>query len=84
MGCRGTCQRGARRAFRRYARRAGVPDSVWMMDTRARAITEAAQMGVDQFDLRDMAGHTDIATTNKYVRGKSKAISKVVQLRAKK
>jgi hypothetical protein len=68
-------------AFRRCRRAAGVPDNIKAMDLRAGAVTEARDLGANPFDLRDMATHADVGTTNRYVRDTTSAISKVIKLR---
>lgn len=73
---------GWSRAFRRYARAAGVPDEVQAMDTRAGAITDAKLLGADQYALRDAAGHSNISTTDRYARSNDENANKVVRLRA--
>jgi hypothetical protein len=53
--------------WREMAREAGVPDSVWSMDTRAGAISEAE--GVSGLDAaRKLATHSNVKTTLRYVR----------------
>lgn len=73
--------RGWAAAWRRFAREAGVPDSVWMMDMRAGAISEADRMGASREQLSQAAQHADIATTGRYVRNRSDAAAKVIELR---
>lgn len=70
---------GWSQAWARYRKAAGVPEEIWMMDTRAGAVTEAKMMGADPYALRDAAQHSSINTTNRYARGDGS--SKVVQLR---
>ena len=67
--------------FRRFARQAGVPDDIWMMDTRAGAITEAKAKGASPYDLRDAAGHRQLSTTDRYARDRSAGSAKVLKLR---
>ena len=67
--------------FRRFARKAGVPDDIWMMDTRAGAITEAKMKGASPYDLRDAAGHRQLSTTDRYARDRSAGSAKVLKLR---
>ncbi|MCB2111816.1 MAG: recombinase, partial [Rhodobacteraceae bacterium] len=57
------------------------PDSVWMMDMRAGAISEADRMGASREQLSQAAQHADIATTGRYVRNRSDAAAKVIELR---
>ena len=56
--------------YRRIARAAGVPDTVWSMDARSGAITEAEAV-TDLETARKMAGHSSSRTTQGYVRGDS-------------
>jgi hypothetical protein len=55
--------------------------AIWLMDTRAGAITEGRQLGASVTDLRDAAGHATTATTQRYMRGREEAVGKVVKLR---
>lgn len=73
-----------RNAFRRYARAAGVPDDVWMMDTRAGAVNDGLMHGADRTLLQHAAGHKDGATTERYIRAREVGANKVIQMRAGK
>lgn len=74
---------GWNQAWRRMRKIAGVPADVWMMDTRAGAITEASQLpGVSISELRNAAQHKDATTTGRYIRSRSDDLNKVVSLRA--
>jgi hypothetical protein len=54
--------------WREIARAAGVPDSIWSMDSRAGAISEA-EIATGDIDMaRKLATHTDPKTTRRYVR----------------
>lgn len=75
---------GWSRAFRRIRDDLGIPDTVKMMDTRAGALTEAKNLGVDPFALRDLGTHAHVSTTDGYARGRSENINKVVELRGRK
>ncbi|MBR9823070.1 MAG: recombinase [Rhodobacteraceae bacterium] len=68
-------------AFIRCRRAAGIPETVKMMDTRSGGLTEAGKLGLDPFILRDAAGHSQVSTTDRYIRGRSDSIAKVVELR---
>ena len=68
------------RAWARIRKSLGLP-AIWLMDTRAGAITEGRQMGASVADLRDAAGHATTATTQRYMRGREEAVGKVVNLR---
>lgn len=67
--------------FRRFAKKAGIPDTVRMMDTRAGAITDGKNHGLGVETMRDAAGHLSSATTERYMRGRSETIAKVVKIR---
>lgn len=67
--------------WRRLADRAGVPKEVCVMDARSGALTEAAQMGATPLQLRNAGQHSNVSTTDKYLRARSDDASKVVQLR---
>lgn len=70
--------------FRRIRRDLGLPEEIKMMDTRAGALTEAKNLGVDPFALRDLGTHAHVDTTDGYARGRSENINKVVELRGRK
>lgn len=55
------------RVWRKVANAAGVPNDIWNRDTRAGGITEASQVATAQETSRH-ATHSDIQTTNRYVR----------------
>jgi hypothetical protein len=71
-----------RRLWRGLARHCGIPDSVFSMDTRSGAITEAFAAGVSTDTARKMATHTETATTNRYSRGEAEAIAEGMAKRA--
>lgn len=54
--------------WREIAKAAGVPETVWSMDARAGAISEAEQATGSIELARKMAGHTNARTTLGYVR----------------
>ena len=68
-------------AWRRFRKAAGIEDDIQLRDTRAGGITEAKQMGVDPYALRDAGQHASINTTNRYARGRSETANKVVKIR---
>jgi hypothetical protein len=70
-----------RRLWRSVARAAGVPDSVFSMDTRAGAISEATDAGASLELVRHAATHSDVATTARYSRGATEKIAEVQRLR---
>lgn len=67
--------------FRRIRDHLKLPKELTIMDTRAGGITEARMMGADPYSLRDAAGHSNLATTDRYTRGRSDGAAKVVHLR---
>jgi len=67
--------------WRRIARKAGIPDSVWSRDTRAAAITEAFDAGAQLEHVRQMATHSDPKVTGRYNRGSAAQTSAVAALR---
>jgi hypothetical protein len=74
---------GWNQAWRRLRKRAGVDRNVWLMDTRAGALTEASQIeGVTPMQIRNAAQHQNLNTTSRYIRGRSKDLNRVVELRA--
>lgn len=70
------------RTWRDTADRAGVPRTVWNMDSRAGAITEGADAGAEIGPLRQFATHTDAKTTHGYTRSNRAASDRVAELRA--
>lgn len=69
------------RLWRAIADAAGVPSTVWSMDSRAGGITEGGDAGATIEDLRKHATHTNAAMTTKYVRGTLPSTSRVAELR---
>lgn len=67
--------------WRLYADAAGVPREIKMMDTRAGAINDAKNAGADPVQLRNMANHADISTTNRYLRERVEDTARVIALR---
>jgi hypothetical protein len=57
-----------------------LTDGLRMSDARSGGITEAKSL-VDPMMLRDAAQHTQISTTDRYVRGRSDAANNVVAIR---
>jgi hypothetical protein len=72
-----------RRKWRKLANSAGIPKTIKNMDTRAGAITEATDLGVDIEWVRQAATHSNIAQTQNYSRGSTQKIAGVMMLRAK-
>lgn len=62
-------QSNFRRHWREAAKKAGVPASVWNMDSRPGGITETIEATNGNIEAaRKQAGHSDIRTTQKYSR----------------
>lgn len=71
--------------FRQIARAADIPDEVWNMDARAGGATEADEAGADIENIRAGLTHTNIATTERYVRRRSeRKIAAVADARQRK
>ena len=68
-------------AWARLRTELSLPKNMMAMDLRAGAITEAGDLGADALALRDMATHSDMKTTSRYLRGADKSIAKVIRLR---
>jgi hypothetical protein len=68
--------------WREIANAAGVPKAVKNMDSRAGAITEATDAGIDLEHIRHAAAHSDIAITQRYARGGEVKTANVMRLRA--
>jgi site-specific recombinase XerD len=76
-------ERSYRKWFRQIARRAGVPDSVWAMDARAGAVTEALEAGADLTAVQRAATHSSPAMTARYDRANEEAVVTVAEARKK-
>jgi hypothetical protein len=72
---------GMSQAWAKFRTLAGVSKDVWLMDARAAGISEAKALGAQPYDLRDAAQHASVTTTDRYARGRSSNVSKVVNLR---
>lgn len=59
-----------RETWRKIARSAGIPDHIQNRDNRASAVTEATANGASLEQAKELAGHSDIATTQIYSRGR--------------
>lgn len=71
--------------FRAIRDAAGVPDTVWSMDTRAGAVTETIDATGSIEDARELAAHTDAKMTMRYARGDGlEASRRVAKARAVK
>ncbi len=72
---------GWSRAWTRLRREAGLPEGIWLMDTRAAGATEAAGLDLSPVQLRNAMGHKSVTTTDRYLRGRSADANRVVELR---
>lgn len=70
--------------WRRFAREGRVPDHIRCMDLRAGAISEADSLGASREILSQAAQHSDLQTTGRYVRGRSKAVAQVIDIRQRR
>ena len=68
--------------WRQFRKAAGVPDDIWMMDTRAGAINDAKNKGATAIQLQHQANHASLSTTNRYIRERSESANRVIQMRA--
>ncbi|MDQ0507372.1 hypothetical protein QOZ94_004195 [Xanthobacter agilis] len=69
------------REWRAVARAAGIPDAIWNMDARAGGISEADDAGAELDEIRSAAGHSQMSTTVRYIRGTVGKSRKVARLR---
>lgn len=70
--------------WRKIANKAGVPNTVWNMDARAGAITEAYDLGAAETDVMKSAGHKNRQTSARYNRGTLEQTNRVAELRMAK
>lgn len=70
--------------FRDLAGELGLPREFKALDIRAGAITEAVESGADAKRVRDFAGHTQMSTTDLYMRGREQAVAEVIDIRARR
>lgn len=70
-----------RNKWRELARSVGIPDNVQNRDSRAGAITEATNSGAGLEDAKELAGHSDVATTQIYSRDRSEKATKAQRAR---
>jgi hypothetical protein len=56
------------KAWREIAKEAGIPKSVWNMDSRASGITEASEAGVSDDDITKQAGNSKAIVKGTYKR----------------
>lgn len=70
-----------RRKWRLVARRCGIPDDVWNMDSRSGAISEADLAGAPREWVQQAATHSSIEQTADYTRNQAEATARVMKLR---
>jgi len=70
--------------WRKVADKAGIPRTVWSMDARAGAITEAYSLGATETDIMKSAGHKNRQTSARYNRGTIEQTSRVAKMRLAK
>ena len=70
--------------FRVHRKAAKVPETIWMMDTRAGAINDAKNKGATKIQMQQQANHANGATTERYIREKSAGANNVLRLRAER
>lgn len=70
--------------FREIRDHLKLPKEFTVMDIRASALTEAKNLGIDPYALRDAAQHRNVDMTDRYTRDMSENINKVVELRGRK
>ena len=75
--------RSYRKWFREIAEAAKIPDSVWSMDARAGAVTEALEAGAEKTDVQRAATHSSAAMTERYDRKSEAASLAVAEARRK-
>ena len=76
-------ERSYRKWFRTIAWAADIPDSVWSMDSRAGAATEADEAGADLATNSDMLTHAQTTITPRYIRRREKQIAVAAEVRAR-
>lgn len=72
-----------RKWFREIAKQAKIPDSVWNMDARAGAVTEALEAGAEKTAVQRAATHASPAMTERYDRTSEAASLAVAEARRK-
>jgi hypothetical protein len=77
-------ERSYRKWFRQIARAAGIPDDVWLMDSRAGGATEADEAGADLKAISDHLTHSKTAMTVRYIRNVSSRTKEVADARNRK
>jgi integrase len=70
--------------WRTHRKTAKVPDTIWMMDTRAGAINDAKRKGASKIEMQQQANHASGATTERYIRERSEGANNVLRIRAER
>lgn len=70
--------------WRKHRKAAGVPASIWMMDTRAGAINDAKRKGASKIEMQQQANHASGQTTERYIRERSAGVNNVLRIRAER
>jgi hypothetical protein len=69
--------------WRNVATKAGIPEDVWNMDSRAGGITETIDAGVSIEQARKQATHASVNTTARYDRATDETTIRIADARAK-
>ncbi|MGL6209695.1 MAG: hypothetical protein ACRC14_07700 [Paracoccaceae bacterium] len=69
-------------AWRKYAKAAGVPETVQCRDLRAGAVNDAVDHGATKIEVQHAARHSNGDTTERYIRGRDDTANRVIQMRA--
>jgi len=77
-------ERSYRKWFRQIARATGIPDEVWLMDSRAGGATEADEAGADLKAISDHLTHSETRMTVRYIRNVKGRTKEVADARNKK
>jgi site-specific recombinase XerD len=75
--------RSYRKWFREIAKTAKISDSVWNMDARAGAVTEALEAGAEKTAVQRAATHASAAMTERYDRTAETAPLAVAEARSR-
>jgi hypothetical protein len=77
-------ERTYRKWFRQIATQAGIPVTVWNMDSRAGGVTEALEGGADIEDVARAATHSKTVMTERYDRGVAQSVVEIAEVRQAK
>lgn len=70
------------KVFKQAVRALKLPDDLQLRDTRSGGITEGSDYG-NPFAVQHAAQHSQISTTNRYIRDQSRSVAEVVEFRQK-